>query len=43
MVLIIFDYISIENVDSNKIVVSNKVPFCKMDLNTFLVSKILKN
>ena len=33
---------SIENKDINKIVVSNKVSFCKKDLNFFFEKKMLK-
>ena len=34
--------ISIKNVDIDKILVSNKVPFDKKDLNILLVAKMLK-
>ena len=35
--------ISINNIDINKIVVSNKLRFCKQDFNISLITKILKN
>ena len=35
--------ISIENIDINKIVVSNKVSFGKNDLNISLATNVLKN
>ena len=35
--------ISIKNVDIDEIVVSNKVPLAKKDLNILFVTKMLKN